>query len=167
MKFMSTEELAVWNALLDSTNSLPGSTGERGAALIEALAEHEQAHHRWAAMALDKLANDGAQKALTSRARSQSKIVVAFSTADAMRSSRIGVRQKDGSFQQKLFKEVTWAELQAHIDMVAGQLQSLGMTIAVDRKVMKLREKFPKSVGPADACKQLGVSVDEFIGAAA
>lgn len=168
MKFMSTEELTVYNDLLDSINAMSGlTTGEKGTLLIDALAEHEQAHDQWAAMTMEKFATDAAARALTNRKKSLSRTSVAFNDGVALRSTSIGVRTPVGTYQQKLLIDVTWDELEDHMLMLMKQMQSLSFSVGLDRKVLRLHDQFPNSTGPADACKQLGVSVDEFIGAAA
>ncbi|MBV1869254.1 MAG: hypothetical protein KUG69_15330 [Marinosulfonomonas sp.] len=170
MKNLTTDEHAEWVALLDTANARKADTqSARAYSVIDLLEDAEQAQRKWAPTALRELAADGARSALKKRTKERSRVFVPVGTSVAHRSMRVGVRsqQADGSdvHQQKLFEEMTWAELDDHVQMLEQQLRSLGVTLAVDRKLIKLRGRYPDSVGPRDACAELGLSVEEFLAA--
>lgn len=172
MRFLTTDETADWNAMLDDVNARPGlSTGERGDALVAMLHDAVQAHVGWAAMALDALAEAGAQSALKKRAKAISTTLVTFKDAAILRAGRVGVKSKRPSgqvfYEQKLFEEITWHELEERLVDLAKLAKGLGATIATDKKLLKLRKQYPASAGPGDACKQMGVTVEQYLGMAA
>lgn len=172
MRFLTHDETDELNAMLDDVNARSGmSTGERGGALIALLHDAEQAHVGWASMALDELAEVGAQRLLKQRAKATSSTLVTFKDAATIRSMRVGIRSQrhNGAefYEQKLFEDITWKELAEHIDSLRRQMKGLGITIATDKKLLKLKQQFPSSTGPGDACRRMGVTVEQYLGAAA
>lgn len=168
MKFMSHEERDLWNALLDEVIALGlKSSADKGAAVIDRLQDAEQAHEPWGATTIMQLAEDQAKLAVKARQKQTSTTLVAFTQASAMRSMRVGVRNSSDAYEQVLFEEMTWEQLNAHVQMLQQQMRQLGLTIGVDRKLLKLHEQVPASAGPGDACKVLGVTVEQYLGSAA
>ena len=167
MKWMTPDERAEWHDTLDDANAHPGTTGERAEKLLSILAEKAMLGVGWIDETLKHLALHGAQRELKRRHKVASTVLVPFDTAVAIRSMRVGTRsnRSDGSsgFQQRLFEEMSWGEVREHAAMLQGQLRQLGMTISLDRRLLALEERYPDTVGPADACARLGVTVQQFL----
>lgn len=169
MKHLTIDERAEWNALMDAANAAGSSSGERGEEVVRLLADATQARRPWAEHVRGSLLLEAATKHAKRRFKVANTTLVSVGTAERLRSMAGGVKVKatNGRVvdQQKLFVDMTWNELESHVDMLKRQLRELGITVAADRKLLKLRDQYPSSSGPGDACRLAGISIEEVLAA--
>lgn len=167
MKHLNFDERAEWTSLLDDANKLNGSSRDRGREVVRLLNDAVQAQKLWAPIVQNAILAEGCTQKAKSRLKSVSSALVSIASVDHIRSlaGGIKVRQAGGGTadQQKLFVEMTWTEVDDHVQMLKRQLQELGITIATDEKLLDLRNQFPASTGPGDACQKLGRTIEEYL----
>lgn len=171
MKGLTPDERAEWNQLLDDANAKGDTTSERGRAVVDMLDDAEQAQKTWVPYIRGKWLLSGATGEAKARLKVTSTTLVSLKTASSIRPMAVGTKTRTPSGAvadtQKLFIEMTWAEVEAHRDMLLRQLRELGFSAATDNKLLGLRDKYPATKGPAEACRKLGVTIEAFLGEAA
>jgi hypothetical protein len=111
----------------------------------------------------------GLRRDLNTQSKSESIALVAYNGSHVEKTMRVGVKRRrlDGSLehQQALYEEMTWAELRVHLDAIEKLLGSLDVRAHAASALLALEQQFPNSIGPEDACRQLGMTVKEFLAA--
>lgn len=174
-RYMSDDERAEFEALLRETIGDPNNggkfIGERAVALRDGLLDAEQAGRKWATMVLDDALIDGLSKLAKGWLKRLSVVLVAFDGTVVGKATRVGrkVKRNDGTeaWQQALIHDMTWAEVAAWIDNLAAQQRALGATRQMGYRILELQEAVPDSLGPADAARRLGTTVEAWIEASA
>jgi hypothetical protein len=109
----------------------------------------------------------GLRRDLNAHSKSESIALVAYNGSHIEKTMRVGARRRrlDGSMesQQVLYHEMTWAELRIHLDAINKLIGSLDVRAHAANALLALEQQFPNSVGPEDACRQLGMTVEEFL----
>lgn len=171
MKWMTDEECQEWEAMLAEAHGDASNGGKATKAMASILRrlllDAEQAGRRWAASVLDDATVDGLHAMLKKSLKSKSVVPVSYDGRVIGKPMRVGVRRKraDGTkqWQQALIHDLTWDELAEHLRMINEMIGGLLVNQAVARRLFTLREQFPQTAGPAEACSQLGMTVDEFL----
>ena len=87
------------------------------------------------------------------------------------KATRVGrrVRSESGEvfWQQTLFRDMTWAQLDEWLSNIQSQLHSLGANVTIGRRLFELRDAAPDSIGPGDAAATLGTTIDAWLAEAA
>lgn len=142
-------------------------SGEIGPRMRELLEDALQAGRPWAQYILD---DDTEYGHLTrfkrwDKDRNQQKVFVGDTVVQ--RAAVVGVKRKlDGDtreWQQSLWRELTWDEIEQKLKEGVMQQYSGKITATTARRLLSLRERVPESVGPEDACLELGLDFDEYL----
>jgi hypothetical protein len=151
------------SALNGSRNADPAAVDRAEAALVSA----EQSGREWPSIVMRQAMRAQLQVELKSIAKDESMAMVDYQGRLIAKTLRRGVKRRnsDGSmsWQQALINEMSWPEFVNWIDMNAAQIEGLRVNQAMADQLLPLREKFPDSVGPGDACSRLGVSIEDYL----
>lgn len=100
--------------------------------------------------------------------REQSTFTTMAGRTVEMKASR-GVRKRNATtgaperaWQQRLWYEMTWDELAEHFAMLIRQWNVAGHQIEALRDVFRLREQYPETQTPLEACEQAGIDPRAF-----
>lgn len=130
----------------------------------------EQVSEPWAEQLLDDAQVDGLWAVLKDRLKAESVVLVNHNGRVIGKSTRVGSRSRkpDGTevWAQPLIHEMTWAQVEQWLARTLVAVSSLLVNKKMADRLLSLRDQFPESVGPADACAQLGTSVDDYLAAA-
>lgn len=170
MDMLSPEERNEWDTLLG--DALNGSRTVDDAAVTRAesmLADAQQAHQPWASVIVRSLILRGLRAALNAKSKSESVALVSYNGTHVAKTTRLGTKRRrhDGSLesQQVLLHEMSWDELGAWLNMIKSQISSLLVNESMAQRLMPLRDRFPDTFGPREACDLLGMTVDEYLAA--
>lgn len=109
----------------------------------------------------------GLRKALNDISKTESISMVSYNGALIAKTTRKGVRRRlaDGSLehQQVLWHELSWVELEQWLSTITGQLSAALVNQDSARRLLTLRDDFPESYGPGEACTALGTTVEAFL----
>lgn len=168
---LSPEEREEYDVLLaeagydDTGERRPSNEiGERMHLLLE---DADQAGRGWATAVIRGDAVDGHLMRFKrwDKARNRQKIFVGGVIVP--RAAVVGVRKQrsDGSeyWQQGLWRELTWEEVEQKVTEARSQVRSGQITVATAQKLLKLRERAPNTIGPFAACVLLGLDFDEYL----
>lgn len=125
----------------------------------------------WPRVVLDDAQVDGLWKAFSKQLKAQDVVMVSHDGQIVGKTVRVGTRTRrtDGSevWQQSLLHEKTWAQVEQWLEQIVAQLGAMLVNKSMADRLLALRDRFPESLGPADACTALGTTVDEYLGVAA
>ncbi len=123
----------------------------------------------WAAALLRDAQIDGLWNALKNELKSESVTLVAHNGSLVGKATRVGAKKRkdDGSeaWAQALIEDMTWEQLEAWLARVMAQISALLVNRSMARRLLDLREQFPETVGPAEACSLLGTSIEDYLAA--
>lgn len=124
----------------------------------------------WATRVLDDAQVDGLWSAFKSQMKAESVALVSHDGRVIAKATRVGTKRRndDGSegWQQSLLHDMSWSQVEQWLDTTIRQIGALFVNRGMAERLLDLREQFPDSVGPADACARLGTSVDAYLAAA-
>lgn len=171
MKWMTEEELTEWEAMLVDAHGDPDNGGKAtkamAAALHRMLLDAEQAGRRWAAHVMDDATVSGLHSLLKGALKRRSIAMVSHDGRMIGKATRVGVQRRRGDgvreWQQALIHDLTWEELEEHLAMIVNLIGSLLVNQSMAQRLLDLRREHPHTSGPAEACSQLGCSVEEFL----
>lgn len=157
------------NVLLDAVidNREHTTRPARARAVLDLLRDATQAHRPWADAIIEEALIAGLARIIKQREDSRARVLVATTTGTVERkaSRAVMVVDREGNkvVQQKLIQEFTWDHLDQHDGMLGRQIGNLADSRRMVARLMELRERFPDTTGPAEACARLGLTVDEFL----
>lgn len=136
---------------------------------VDGLDDAEQAQRHWARDVLHHFRRNGANALLKSEQQLRRPRVPV--THDGMvigrmpREAGLKTRDDEGKVvhQRGLFEYLTWDELRAKIDEFSRMRRSLDVDIIAIRKLLTLESMVPEASNPAEACDQLGTTVERFL----
>ena len=167
-EFLSSDEREEWAKLL--SDALNGSRTVDDAAMQRAeryLADAEQAHRPWVRIVVRSFIIAGLRNALTRLAKRESVVLMAYNGQPVATTTRIGTKQRrpDGRVEHQIsaLSVVTWAQLEEWLDMIEQQLAAGLVNQEKGRRLLALRERFPDSIGPGEACGRLGLTIAEYL----
>lgn len=167
---MSPEERAEYQTLLAE---VLGDSHEVDADMVgryrELLIDASNAQRAWADFVLDAAQLDGLRNDLKRKVKRESIALVDYHGKPVGVATRVGVPKRASSgksrYVQTLFSAVSWDELAEWLDMINGQIQTLLINRHVAQRLIGLREQFPDTLGPGEACGRLGTTVEQFLAA--
>lgn len=136
-------------------------------ALVSMLDNLDSTGDAQARRAFKALALDGAVERAGVRMR-QDECLVSYNGQVVALPARIGVpaRGEDGvrgkHYNQRLWWHCTWPQLQDWLAQQEATRAQQATTIAVVRRILALREKYPDTVTPGEACEREGLDPREF-----
>lgn len=138
--------------------------------LGRALADHQcPASRCWAVDVNAEIRNEGADKILK-REQEQRKPrvpVASDGTIIGRMPREVGQRNRDEdgkvTHARGLFDFLGWDDIRRKIDEYVRNRRSLDTDIFALRRLLTLQEMVPGTATPAEACEQLGITVEEFL----
>jgi len=162
---MSMETPRGWQEIL--SGALNGSRRVDDAAV--ARAERELVDYSESRAVERAYVVQGIRRDMNKISKSEAMTLVNHNGTGVVKSIRLGTRRRrtDGSqeAQQVLIHEMTWDELQNWLVMIRAQVSALLVNDAMAEKLLSLRDQYPDTVGPAEACEQAGTSIEAFLAA--
>lgn len=124
----------------------------------------------WALRVLEDAQIDGLWSTFKNAMKAESVALVSHDGQVIAKATRVGTKRRndDGTegWQQSLLHDMSWSQVEQWLDQTIRQIGALFVNRGMAERLLDLRDQFPDSVGPADACARLGVSVDAFLAAA-
>lgn len=166
----SDDDSNEFNALVTEALSVP-KTADRRDIFLAGLDAAVQEKRYWALDVAGWIRDDGADRLLRSEQdRRRPRVPVAHNGAIIGRMPReIGQRTRDEdgkvTYQRGIFDYKTWDELSEKINEFSRNRRALDVDILALRRLLTLRDLVPGTATPAEACEQLGITVEEFLAA--
>lgn len=167
----SPEECNEYDDLLAQVVASTTNTTRRLDLMEELLEDAVQAHRPWA-VEVERAARRHGFAGEIKRYQDRNRVLVAADSGRVLNAPRVQgtvARRDDGEVyhQRALIELWTWEQI-ANKRAEAIRAQRLyGDKVAHYDKLLALRDLCPDSSSPADAAKQLGISLDEWLGEAA
>ncbi|MGH8996029.1 MAG: hypothetical protein ACRDYB_08390 [Acidimicrobiales bacterium] len=151
---------------LDGTRRPSPEIGPRMHHLLE---DALQAGRSWAGWMLADDAAAGHLKRWEHWDKARNRVRVMTPAGEIVpRAAVVGVRRrtKDGTsayYQQALWRELTWSEVEQKLDEARAQLKSARINATTADRLLALRDRLPDSAGPAAACLMLGLDLEAYL----
>jgi hypothetical protein len=165
---LSPEERGEWSKLL--SDALNGSRRVDAAAIDRAelaVREAERKRLPWVGLVLRAILREGLRKRLSRLSKSEAVVLMANNGSPVATTTRIGVRRRrSGGVSEPTLEAlsvVTWEQVEAWLTMIESQVAAALVNRAKAAKLLTLHKRFPDSIGPGDACEQLGTTVEAFL----
>lgn len=162
---MTLETPREWQEIL--SGALNGSRRVDDAAVHraeDALAEYPDARLVERAYVLGGIRRD-----MNKISKREAVVLVNHNGTGVTKSIRLGVprRREDGTreAQQVLIHEMTWGELANWLAMIQTNISALIVNEAMASRLLELRDQYPDTVGPAEACERMGTTIEGFLAA--
>ena len=159
------EGRAAWHELLSA--ALNGSRDVNDAAV--ARAEVALTRYEYERAVVRSYTRAGLRRDLNNISKAESVALVAHNGSHVAKTTRLGTRRRrdDGTYesQQVLIHDMTWEELGNWLLMIETQIGALLVNQAMAKKLLILREEYPESIGPKDACVAKGTTIEEYLAA--
>lgn len=172
-EYLSPEEREEYDALLVEAGFEPDGarrpSKEIGSRMQRLLEDALRAGRSWAGWVLADDAEAGHLSRWKRWDKSRNKVRMITPGGDIVpRSAVVGVRRRreDGItpyYQQALWRELTWAEVEQKLDEAKAQRKSVDITAATAHRLLALRDRVPESTGPEAACVLLGVDMEAYL----
>lgn len=144
---------------------------ERNEKYVELLLDAVQAHRKWAREVLDTLCLSGGGSDLKNWRKRTAQVMVAHDGRLLSKPRVIGIRRTDAGghaySEQTLFDLFTWDEIDTKRKAYLKQIGAYDTNIALLDRLAQLRELAPGASTPAEACRRIGTTLDEWLGAEA
>lgn len=168
-KYMSIEERAEYATLVDEVLNGDRTVDDgKVQRYRNGLVDAVKAQRAWAEMVLLQAQMDGLRKDLKQKSKDEAVAIVAYDGRLVGKTMRAGRRRRDDqgrvTFQQALLQDFSWNELTEWLDMISAQIGALLVNKHIADRLLTLREKFPETHGPAEACALLGTTVETYLG---
>lgn len=171
-KHLSPEEREEYDALLyeagydESGDRRPSS--EIGDRMHKLLGDAVQAGRIWAGYVVDDDACAGHLTRFKRWDKGRTLMEVNHQSVIVKRAAVMGVRRRDAEtgviyHQQVIYPEMTWDELVGVMESAQVRIASDRITVGTCTKLLVLKMRCPESVGPADACAQLGIDMQSYL----
>lgn len=166
-KYLSPEDREARDNALDAAlagGRVDDEAIDRAETLIT---DAEQARLSWARITVRSLVRSGLRRLLNQRSKAESVVLMPYQGGAATTTMRVGVRRRsdDGRLasQLLLFSEMSWTEVEAFLAMIETHIAAGMVNRAKAGRLLELREQFPDTFGPAEACARLGTTVGEYL----
>lgn len=171
-RMLSSEEREEYDALLqqagydDAGSRRP--SGEIGDHMHELLVDAVRAGRTWAGYVVDDDARTGHLARFKRWDKVRHIIHVEHQSVIVPRAAVMGVKRRNVEtgavyHQQVLFTEMSWDELIGTLDSAHARIASERITVDTCLKLLALKHRAPESLGPQDACDQLGLDMEEYL----
>ncbi len=167
-KYMTPEECDQYMAAL--ATGLNGEGSPSKDAIRRAIKEMDAAERReetWPEKFREEAVRRFWQTQLKALAKSNSTVLVAHNGALLTKPSRVGIKDDAGHDQQVLFVAMTWDQIEANIRREDVAAESRNINAAIYRRLLKLRAQCPTATNVGEALTELGLTIDEYLGASA
>jgi hypothetical protein len=171
IKQLSPEERGEYAEMLDSALNGSRQADQPAIDRMESfMAQADRTGRDWPSLLYRYWQREGIRSALKAHAKSQSRALVAYNGNLITKDTRRGVTRWNPTagrevWQQVLFEDMTWEELDQYRKRNAEQIESLRINEVMAVKLDALRVLAPESVGVKDACEQLGTSIETVLSA--
>jgi hypothetical protein len=167
-EYLSPEERVEWNALL--SDALNGSRRVDDDAIDRAermLSDAEQAHRSWVGIVTRGIIRSGLRGHLSQISKAEHVVLMAHNGSVVSTTTQLGVkrRRSDGSVERQLeaLSVISWAQLEEWLSLIEAQIDAGLVNRAKANRLLALRSQFPDTVGPAEACERMGVTVEQYL----
>lgn len=123
----------------------------------------------WAAHAIDALGPGSLRGYVTQTLKEDVGSIRIYNNGWVELPSRYAIRPRDpetskyiGGFQLPMWAEMTWQQFMEMLAGLTNQQGTLSRRIAALNEVLKLRERFPESRSPGEACLMAGIDPQKF-----
>lgn len=165
----SPEERDEYEELLAEVCNATTDTRERLDLFEEKLADAQQAHRPWAFSVARQCQRFGLGKEIT-RFQDRNRALVSFEgrllSLPMVQSRRVEVAG-EMTHQRELIVLWSWAELRDKRAEAIRSSETYTAKVGHYDRLLALEEKAPGAATPAEAADQLGLDIDEYLGAAA
>jgi len=171
---LNSEERAEFDSALHDALAPSGNVNTRSVErFLHFLRDAEQAHRPWVQPVL-KFAQDIGLNAilraeLKSVAIAESVGLFAYDGRLVATPLRRGRRRAQvrgevrQEWEQALFEDFSWAEVIDWLQMINTQIGALLINRAVGERILELREMFPDTYGPQEACTRIGTTLADYL----
>lgn len=129
-----------------------------------------QSQRPWAQDVMVNATEYGLRKLLKDRAKAEAVTLIDYRGHLIAKTTRIGRKRRTSTgesvYQQTLMDDFSWDELEEWLRTITSQITSLLINKDMADRLLALRQQFPETATPREACAQLGVSVNEFLATA-
>lgn len=143
------------------------STRARIDAFVSMLLDARQAHREWAFRVEDEALRRGASSLLTRWNKARNQVAVSYDGQVLSKPRAIGTERTDEAGNryatQTLFDFMSWSELSEKKREYLTQIRAYSANVAVLDRLLALRELAPGAATPAEACDQLGTTVEAWL----
>lgn len=144
-----------------------GSTAEKGARYERLLLDAEQAQRPWAAAILDKCRRQGLMADGRRRFQRLTEVPVSYNGEILSMPKALSrkVRRADGEIvhELRLLEFHTWDDVRDKVRAITTTVRGYEATLVGLVRLLELREKYPESSGPAEACRLAGTTIEAVI----
>ena len=131
------------------------------------LVDAEHMGRPWARVTARSLIRSGLRRMLNERSKAQDVVLMPYRGVGVTTTKRLGVRRRveEGrrEHQLVLLHEMTWPELEDWLAMIETQIAAAFVNRAKASRLLALREQFPDTAGPTQACQRLGLTIEQFL----
>lgn len=168
---LTHDDAEIVNEMIDGLIESHPSADKRElqCALIDRLHTLASAGDGWADTVILALAKDGCGGRIHARLKSdRGTIRIADTGAIISLPTRFGVPainqdgQREKHFQQPLWWELTWDRFEQLINSLIRQTHVLSGEITALHEILGLRDRFPDSASPGEACEMAGIDPRSF-----
>lgn len=163
----SDEDAAEVDEMFAAVVGSSHDTGARVDALLSALDDAANAHRTWAVEIESNVRKRGALALLRSEIRKRYRVSVAHNGRLLNKPRMIGGRHlaEDGTrtSQLRLMEDLSWDELEERSRWYEGQITAYADDRTIMRKLLALRAQVPSAATPAQACAELGLTVEAYL----
>lgn len=103
--------------------------------------------------------------------KAENRVLVSYNGRSVSKAAMLGVQRlaDDGTYyyQTEALHVTTWADLERWRRSRVSQINEERINVHMADVLLRLREQFPESAGPAEACERLGVTLEDFLAEAA
>lgn len=144
-----------------------GSSAEKGARYERMLLDAEQARRPWAARILDEARRQGLIKDGRTRFQRLTEVPVSYDGEVLSMPRALGrkVRNSSGEVvhELRLIEFHTWSDVVEKVRSLDAAIRGYAATLAGLSRLLDMREAYPDSLGPADACRRAGTTIEAVI----
>lgn len=167
---LSAEERDQLSEMLEEVCAEVEGTGARADLLRRKLLDAEQAHLPMAREVLLQAELIGLGKVVTDHVKKRATVIVTAGEAKVVRSVVAGIRRRnaegDEEYQQTMYVDCTWDEVEQMVASIDGMLSSLGIRRKMLRRLRELKAAAPDSLTVGEAVKSLGTTLEAWMEAA-
>lgn len=164
----SDQEREEWRDLLADVCAATKNSGERKRLYASGLRDALQAQRPWAQDVDDDARMTGYGTQITTFSQAPSRALVSYKGELLNKPLSLGTRQRDERgavmHQQELIEVWSWDLVEQKIQDYSKRIAAYKADMYLMLRLLDLRDKFPDSANPKDACSRIGKTVEEFLG---
>jgi hypothetical protein len=165
----SPEEREEFEALCEEAWTSSDSTRARTEEFLRLLHDAEQGRRLFAKDTLREAEGIGAASILKRWNKRTNRVAVSYDGKVLSKPRTIGTTRADAAGNryavQTLFDYMTFEEIETKVREYLRQVSAYRENIYIGTRLLELRDMAPDARTPAEACKQIGTTVDAFLAA--